>query len=380
MAKVNFCACNYRQYLNALNTDNLNSDTLYFVTPDADGDQSGNTGMICKGDVNVTNNVEVTDTEHFPAVADAIEGRFYVDSETFQVGYKSGDSLIILSPGYITDSELWVEADSGKLATINSVTYNVRAIINSMIGSVTEDPDTHVKVFSGLVNEVSYNPADLLLSIGTPNDTINIALGSHDIVGGHYDPEYHFDDHTGPALVLELANGSEIAIPAESLIDVYTAGNGITISGSNEISVKIDPDSNVALVAGADGVKATIEALPAEHGLRLAVIDQTNNILAESSFDIKATPYDASDSTDTHIPTTAWVTAAIQAIAGSRLTVLEETVNNMETIVNNFADVTPGDEETFAELDALTKEERQEKLASEELVYNIASTWGEFGA
>ena len=378
MAKVNFCACTYRQYLNALDNDNLDANTLYFVTP-AEGDQSGDTGMICKGDINVTNNVVVTDTEHFPAVADAIEGRFYVASDTFQVGYKNGDSLIILSPGYITDSELWAEADSGKLATIASVTYNVRAIINSMIGSVTEDPDTHVKLFSGLVNEVSYNPNDLLLSIGTPNDTINIALGSHDIVGGHYDPAYHFDDHTGPALVLDLANGTEIAIPAESLIDVYTAGNGITISGSNEVSVKIDPASNVALVAGADGVKATIEALPAEHGLRLAVIDKTNNILAESSFDVAKSPYDAADVSDVKVATTAWVTAAIQAIAGSRLTVLEETVNNIENIVNNFADVTPGEEETFAELDALTEEERKAKLASEELVYNIASTWGEFG-
>ena len=56
---------------------------------------------------------------------------------------------------------------------------------------------------------------------------------------------------------LTIANndGSHIYIPVKDLVDVYTAGNGINVSGSNVISVVIDPASEGFLTVSATGVK-----------------------------------------------------------------------------------------------------------------------------
>lgn len=56
-------------------------------------------------------------------------------------------------------------------------------------------------------------------------------------------------------LTIANNNGSHIYIPVKDLVDVYTAGNGINVSGSNVISVVIDPASEGFLTVSATGVK-----------------------------------------------------------------------------------------------------------------------------
>ena len=57
----------------------------------------------------------------------------------------------------------------------------------------------------------------------------------------------------------DTAQGSEtdshIYLPVNDLVDVYTGGNGITVSNSNVISVDIDPDGGLQLTGSTDGEK-----------------------------------------------------------------------------------------------------------------------------
>ena len=56
-------------------------------------------------------------------------------------------------------------------------------------------------------------------------------------------------------LTIANATSSHIYIPVKDLVDVYTAGNGIDVSGSNVISAKIDAATEGFLTVGANGIK-----------------------------------------------------------------------------------------------------------------------------
>ena len=56
-------------------------------------------------------------------------------------------------------------------------------------------------------------------------------------------------------LTIANAASSHIYIPVKDLVDVYTAGNGIDVSGSNVISAKIDAATESFLIVGAGGIK-----------------------------------------------------------------------------------------------------------------------------
>ena len=56
-------------------------------------------------------------------------------------------------------------------------------------------------------------------------------------------------------LTIANATTDHLYIPVKDLVDVYTAGNGIDVSGSNVISAKIDAATEGFLTVGADGIK-----------------------------------------------------------------------------------------------------------------------------
>lgn len=391
MAKVNFCACTYQQYQNALNAGAINNDTLYFID---DIDKQS----IRKGEVNVTDQVVIipATTEEgeetpFPDVEDTVPGKFYIHAGTFELAYRTGDALLIVSPGYITDSQHWTKVNENKLATIEIITEKIREIINSMIGTKTVVGST--EIFAGLSDRVEFNTDTKVLKIGSEKETefgikyfdgIEVALATTGIKSGRYDPEYDFGDHVGPALVLVLEDDTEIAIPADELIDVYTAGRGIEIE-SNEISLKLSNTNNGSLILTDDGLKFQIVALPSGHSHKLAVVDTDNHyVLSESDYEVQS-----NGTGDNIIPTTQVVSDIITTAINTALnpvitridnlennyTTLEERVNQLEAEISN---INIGTEETFEELDAMTSSERKEKLATEELVYNTATKWGSF--
>ena len=55
-------------------------------------------------------------------------------------------------------------------------------------------------------------------------------------------------------ITLNDSTADHIYIPVNELVDAYTAGNGIGVSASNEISVKVDAAKSNGLVVGADGL------------------------------------------------------------------------------------------------------------------------------
>ena len=54
------------------------------------------------------------------------------------------------------------------------------------------------------------------------------------------------------------ATDEHVYLAVNDLVDVYTSGNGIDISATNEISVKIDAANANGLGVGADGVKLDV--------------------------------------------------------------------------------------------------------------------------
>lgn len=97
-------------------------------------------------------------------------------------------------------------------------------------------------------------------TVGTINIPKDIVIKEGKLVYGAWDgdefhentEETHYGDE--PAIKLVLNNDDVIYINAKDLVDVYTAGNGITLE-NNEISIKLDRNGEPFLTVGTDGLK-----------------------------------------------------------------------------------------------------------------------------
>lgn len=93
------------------------------------------------------------------------------------------------------------------------------------------------------------------VEIGRIKKDVVVDKGS--VVHGTWVDENTFnEDPTGPdtAIKLELVNGDIIYINTKDLVDVYTAGNGISVD-NNVISIKLDEDGEAFLTNGSNGLK-----------------------------------------------------------------------------------------------------------------------------
>ena len=96
--------------------------------------------------------------------------------------------------------------------------------------------------------------------IGTINIPKDIVIKEGKLVYGEWDgndfhentQETHYGDE--PAIKLVLNNDDVIYINAEDLVDIYTAGDGISLD-DNEIAIKIDDSSESFLIVGSNGLK-----------------------------------------------------------------------------------------------------------------------------
>ena len=379
MAKVNFRAGTLAQY----NASTKDVSTLYFVT---------DIGKIFKGSVDVTKSIQVVTSFDGTAgagniaVADAIEGIFYINITTFECRIKSGTAWVIMSPGYITDGANFAQASNdGKFSTIGAIkTYLAEEIAKITGGKAfikglswtAEDGNATGKLvlthgdnstenipLTGLPYKFAYDEDALTLSISSYGsaDAQVINLPKDNFVkSGRYEANAKLPGGgTGPAIVLVVNGGTgtvdtEVVIPAASLVDVYTgeATDTVTVSVStdNKISAtaKIDPVAGNALVSSAAGLKVDIsgklDKIDGATGNKV-VITTAEGSVSESAISILSTG-EMGDSADV-IPVASLIASAIEsAVQAAQGTLEGELAKKMALVTgaveNNIATFATG--------------------------------------
>ena len=364
MAVVNFRAGTLAQYTAAVKDNN----TLYFLE---------DVKKIYKGSTEVTESLVVVSnfdgTDGGIAVANAVEGKLYINVTTFEVRIKSGEAWVILTPGYLTDSTNWADADGGKFATIGLIKNGIASAINSILGNkalvkglswTTEDGTGTGKfvvehgdgsssdvVLNGIPYSIKYDKEALTITIssygGAEAQIINLPKDNF-VRSGSYDADKK-------EIVLVVGDGttsSEVRIPAASLVDIYTGkatdNISVTVSDSNEISATaiIDPVAGNALVSSATGLKVDISGkadnLTAAAATHILVGSATGG-LADSGVTVKSTGDMGNSATEVPVASViaAAITTAIQGAQGtlqeaidalsSKVTALEEQAKTFVT-------------------------------------------------
>lgn len=133
--------------------------------------------------------------------------------------------------------------------------------------NTASDPGEYAKVY-----ELKQG-GELIGTIDIPKD---IVIKEGKLVHGYWSGDTFTEDEEGPdvAIKLTLNNDDVIYINAKELIDIYTAGNGITLE-DNEISIKLDGDSEPFLTVGENGLKLD--------GVQLAIDKAVNDAKLEAS-------------------------------------------------------------------------------------------------
>lgn len=327
--------------------DPKDTNTLYFLT---------DAGKIYKGSTDVTNCVTVGT---IPQIAEAVKGRLYIDNNTFAMSVTmDGSTWIQASPGYLTNGTEWAAADSNKLATIGLIKKGIQEAIDAIAlttafenstGTVTVGAGTGA-VLTGVAHDPEWDAGQLTLTIpvyGGSSIVVNIPKDKFVTAGQYYKdyPDSESATHHN-VIVLTIDNQEEpVIIPAEALVNVYTADNtdknvAITVSEDNKISasVVIDPAEGNALVTSATGLKVDIsgkmDKISSATGTRIAMTTADGGI-SESSYTV-LTEGDMG-SANTVIPTANLIAAAISAAVNSSVANKVDKVVGVENNIVGFA-------------------------------------------
>lgn len=383
MAKVNFKAGTLAQYT-ALQTKD--QGTLYFLT---------DAKKIMRGDADVTENIVVVTnfdgTEGGVAVANAFEGKFYINITTFECRIKSGAAWVVMSPGYITDGTNFAQSgNEGKFATIAAIKAYIADQIATITGGtafvkgVTWDMASHslqidkggeaptAVALSGMAYKPTYDAGALKLTIPVVGDddvVINIPKDNF-VRSGRYEEDYTLPDPpggTGPAIVLVVNDGAgggdkEVVIPAASLVETVTGGTTdtmtITVGENNAITgtVKVDPIEGNALVSSSAGLKVDVsgkaDKLTAGASAHILVGSADGN-LADGGVTLKTSGDMGTSATEVPVASViaAAITAAVSAAQGTlqgAIDTLEETVSGLESDVGELQTTVSGFETALA--------------------------------
>ena len=356
MAKVNFSVCNNLSTYTGLSSKDAN--TLYFIL---------DAKKIFKGDVDVTSAVEVVTSFDGTAgtgninVADAVAGKFYVNATTFEMRIKNGSAWTILSPGYITDGDgLWANStDDSKLGTIGAIKNIIGQALDDISTNVSYDNSTgeltvgdSTARLTGVINGITYNSEQIQLTIssisasGEPT-TQTISLPKDNFVrSGRYESNWKLPDPpggTGPAIVLvvndgEEEEGTEVVIPAASLVEVYTGGSSqnitVNVSESNQITATaiIDPVAGNALVSGESGLSVSIIGTSVADGN--LVLSNGKGQLKDGGVTILASG--EMGSSNTTIPVSSVIATAISTAVSAAQDTLQDAIDALGTRVTNL--------------------------------------------
>lgn len=347
MAKVNFQVGTLAQYSN-LST--FNESTLYFIT---------DAKKIYKGNVDVTSAVEIVtafDGESGKQLADAVEGKFYINVTTFEMRIKSGTSWYVMSPGYLSTGGEWAQADNdAKLGTIGVIKTIIGQALAAIKSDVSYDNTTGTLTvgeksarLAGVINGITYDAEHLQLTVSTINETgapaqTTIDLPKDNFVrSGRYEAEYDLPDGgKGPAIVLTVGNGtatSEVVIPAASLVDVYTGASSkditVTVSTDNKITANaiIDPVEGNALISGDAGLSVSIIGSDVADG-HIAVADGTGK-LKDGGVTVLTTGELGTDATKVPVASViaTAISTAVSAAQGTLQTAIDELSGRVTTL------------------------------------------------
>lgn len=139
---------------------------------------------------------------------------------------KTGDKVLSL-----------IGKDIGSTITMDYVSADKKIYLKGIAGTIISSVDATDFIKDGMVDNVTFDPVTKILTI-----TFNTQSGKE-----------------------------SIPVDLSGLVDTYTAGNGITITG-NIISIKVDPTSESFLTVGANGLKIS--------GVQTAINTATNSIKA----------------------------------------------------------------------------------------------------
>ena len=120
-------------------------------------------------------------------------------------------------------------------------------------------------------------------SVGTIDIPKDLVVSSGSVVKGNWVSGSFTESEsgTGTALKLVIANQSNpVYINTLDLVKDHTAGNGINISDTNVVSVKLDTDSEKFLTVGANGVK--LSGVAAHVTSEIQKLDSTKSSAADA--------------------------------------------------------------------------------------------------
>lgn len=327
------------------------ANKLYFIT---------DTGRIYKGDTDVTKSISSVTGGAFPAVGEAILGRLYIDTDSLETRVTmNGTSWMTLMPGYITDGANWAAvANDGMLATKGVI----KKAIQDAVGAVQltlayEEALGKIKVgeqeavLTNVAHDATYDAKGNVLTIkmfGKEDVVVDIGKDKFVKSGAYYEdypttkPTHH------KVIVLEVENGDPIIIPAEALVNIYTADNTkkdvvVTVSSDNKISavVKIDPTVGNALVTGEAGLKVDLTEVNNKIAGKIDKVDAAtendfvtfgaDGALLDSGYSIQL---EGALESGSKIPTAALISTSITTAVQTAQGTLQAAINELKTTVD----------------------------------------------
>lgn len=161
------------------------------------------------------------------------------------------------------DSGLKISIDNSIIEKINSALQDIKNLKDTQIADIKVNGKTILSEKIGNINiALEQDPQSSLVYYLKVNNetvgTINIPKDQF-LKSAEYDPGSNILTFTW-----ETTNGEQVTtINLSGLIDVYTAGNGLQLTG-NSFSVKLDPTTNGALSNGPDGLKLDLSRIDKE--------------------------------------------------------------------------------------------------------------------
>lgn len=348
--KVTFEAITQAAY-NALTSKS--DSKLYFVT---------DIGKIYKGTTDVTKSIVIVTGSAFPGVADAIAGMWYIDDTSLEVRVTMDNATwLTVTPGYITDGANWSQtSNEGKLATIKVIKQAIQEAIDTVSITLTYDEAAgklsvgdQEQTLTNVAHDISWDSATAKLTIkhfGKEDTVVDIGLEKFVTAGNFYETYTSGDQTYTNVIVLTVENGDPIIIPAETLVNVYSADNtqgknvAITITSDNKVyaAAIVDPAEGNALINGENGLLVDLTTVNSAIDNKMDKVDSAieDNIAAfDGSGSVKDSGYsiqvEGSLTSGTAVPTAALVASAIATAVQAAQGTLQVAIDNLKVTVDS---------------------------------------------
>lgn len=345
MAKVNFISTTLSKYT-SLETKDTN--TLYFIE---------DATRIYKGNVDVTQSLKAVSTFDDIPGEDIFDNTIYMNLTTFEVRVKNGNTWSILSPGYISTSSQFIDANSSKLATVGATKAYITKTISDITGGtafvkgITFDSSTaSLKIdkgeesasslpLTGVAHSPTYDASKLKLTIPVVGGTDIVV----DIPKDKFVTAGTYNTKTKNIELTIEGQSDKVLIPAAALVDTYVADNTnknitVAVSSDNKISASltIDPTAGNALKYTSKGFMVDLSEKINTYGTgtasELIISDTTGKTISRSGVTVLSdTGTTTLGTSATTVPVASIIARAITAAVNAAKTALTTEINKKAT-------------------------------------------------